>query len=258
MVSPDLRDCRKGLGKEDSSFEERYMALRKIEGWLSNDAEVSHLPVVNTGHRDFKEWQIRRKSSKRLIRYLEKKHVPLHILEIGCGNGWLTHLLSRILEAKEFGLEINNVELKQAKRIFINGEKLQLIQGNFNEKTLEIGQFDIVVIAAAIQYFPSLKGLIENILNHCLKPEDQMICFSLTLTVFSCLYKGTANNANTAPIKPKSINALCMPTLCIVLLKTMLPIPKPRNSTKAIIPIANPLSGERSVTIPASRGCVMS
>jgi protein-L-isoaspartate O-methyltransferase len=48
------------------------------------------------GHRHYHEWQIRKASSNRLVKYLAKKQKILEILEVGCGNGWLSAKLSVI------------------------------------------------------------------------------------------------------------------------------------------------------------------
>src|SRR5215203_4755336 len=85
-----------GNGSADAeAFEKLYMQLRKKEQRLYTDEEVRNLPQVIAAHPHFKEWQLRKKSCGRLIEYLDQKNKPLHILEIGCGNGWLSAQLAK-------------------------------------------------------------------------------------------------------------------------------------------------------------------
>ncbi|HET6768518.1 MAG TPA: hypothetical protein VFH08_14000, partial [Chitinophagaceae bacterium] len=71
------------------------MQLRKKEQRLYTDGEVRNLPQVPVTHLHFKEWLVRKRSCDRLIKYLDKKNKRLHILEIGCGNGWLSAQLAK-------------------------------------------------------------------------------------------------------------------------------------------------------------------
>src|SRR5258708_4522573 len=94
------------------------------------------------------------RSSERLITYLEKKHKPLRILEVGCGNGWLSAKLSNIPNTRVTGLDINQVEIEQAQRVF-KIDNLDFIYDSFNESTFENENFDVIIFAASLQYFPS-------------------------------------------------------------------------------------------------------
>ena len=67
-----------------------YLASRKKENRIYSDEQVVQLPFIEPTHIHYHEWQVRKRSALRLIHYLEKKNKPLSILEIGCGNGWLS------------------------------------------------------------------------------------------------------------------------------------------------------------------------
>src|SRR6478609_3338202 len=75
---------------------ELYIALREKEGRLVSDEELLKLPEVNAFHIHLKEWRIRKKSCDQLLNYVAKKNRPLKILEIGCGNGWLSNRLASV------------------------------------------------------------------------------------------------------------------------------------------------------------------
>lgn len=146
-----------------TDFEQLYTDLRQVENRIYSDAEVSRLPNIDGSHVYAKEWEMRKISSNRLIRYLKDKRRPLKILEIGCGNGWLSHRLSEITSSYVIGLDVNLLELLQAERVFASSANLAFVYGDIDSAFLENQRFDVVVFAAAIQYFESLPGIIQKV-----------------------------------------------------------------------------------------------
>jgi ubiquinone/menaquinone biosynthesis C-methylase UbiE len=144
-----------------NSFEEQYISLRKKEGRLFEDEDVALLPHVAELHNLKKEWEIRKASCAQLIKYLSKKEKPLTILEVGCGNGWLSNQLSRIPNAAVTGSDINGFELQQAKRVFGRESNLQFVHGDLRKGILHKQKFDIIVFAASIQYFFPLQEIMK-------------------------------------------------------------------------------------------------
>lgn len=139
-----------------NAFEEQYIALRKKEQRLYSDEEVWQLPYISPDHPHYKEWIARKRSSDRLVKHLNK---PLSILEIGCGNGWLSHKLSTIKGSQVTGFDINQLELYQARKVFGDSRNLE-----FTAKDPLAGnvKFDVIVFAASIQYFASLNEIISR------------------------------------------------------------------------------------------------
>ena len=117
---------------------ELYIAVREKEGRLYTDEEVRRLPN-SSRHPD--EWKIRRQTAEALRKALKGKNV----LEIGCGNGWLTNYLDAT------GVDINEFELEQAKRVF--GDRF--ILGDLC--ALSGKKYDSIIFAASIQYFKNLE-----------------------------------------------------------------------------------------------------
>lgn len=156
-----------------SEFEKLYIRLREKEGRMYSDEELKQLPVVAATHSHFSEWQIRKESSEKLITHLAKKNIPLDILEIGCGNGWLSHLLSQVPKSRVIGTDINFTEIQQAARVFQNIPNLhfmyvQVEPGVFKEK-----KFDVIVFAASVQYFESFAETMQKALR-LLKPDGEI------------------------------------------------------------------------------------
>src|SRR3954466_2828024 len=80
----------------DILFEKKYITTRSLENRLYSDEEILKLPQIAPTHTHHKEWLSRRRSARRLVRYLAGKRRPLEVLDIGCGNGWLSHLVAEI------------------------------------------------------------------------------------------------------------------------------------------------------------------
>jgi SAM-dependent methyltransferase len=154
-------------------FEKKYIVIRSLENRLCTDEELIKLPEMAADHPHHREWEIRRRSLRRLLRYLAGRKRPLEILEVGCGNGWLTHNLAELPGTKVTGVDINFTELQQAARVFSNDPNLRFIHGDIRSGILEERRFDMIVFAAAIEYFPSLKKILHFGLS-CLKPGGEI------------------------------------------------------------------------------------
>jgi 2-polyprenyl-3-methyl-5-hydroxy-6-metoxy-1,4-benzoquinol methylase len=146
----------------EEALEEMYIAIREKEGRIYTDKQVARLPAIDDDHRFYKEWIIRQRSSQRLVNYLTAMHKPLNILEIGCGNGWLSAQLANIPHAKVTGLDPNRIEIEQARRVF-KRSNLQFTQKGFDQDAFkEKVKFDIIIFAASLQYFPSVRVIINQ------------------------------------------------------------------------------------------------
>lgn len=147
-------------------FEKKYILLRSLENRLYTDDQLIRLPDINADHPHYAEWQVRKRSARRLVHFLAARRKPLRILEIGCGNGWLSHQLAEIPGAKVTGLDINFTELQQAARVFSDDPNLRFIHGDIQTGILDEQLFDCIVFACSIEYFPSLKKTVHFALAH--------------------------------------------------------------------------------------------
>lgn len=148
-----------------NGFEEKYIRLRQKENRLYTDAELLALPRVPSTHPHAAEWNLRKRSATRLVQWLADKRKPLRILEAGCGNGWLAHQLATIPESTVTGSDINFTELEQAARVFAATPNLYFVCGDIRGEFFREQHFDSIVMAASIQYFPSLQGIISAAMN---------------------------------------------------------------------------------------------
>jgi SAM-dependent methyltransferase len=155
-----------------------YLQAREKEGRLYSDDLIAQLPSVPTSHPLYTEWRARTESAGRLRNYLQSMRKPRTILELGCGNGWLTNYLAQDPHTFVWGIDRNQVELVQAARVFGDNRQLGFAHADIfnppfiNDRIVK-GQFDTVVLASVIQYFPDLPTLIFQLLT-LLKPAGEI------------------------------------------------------------------------------------
>jgi ubiquinone/menaquinone biosynthesis C-methylase UbiE len=154
-------------------FQDLYISLRNSEQRIYSDEEVGRLPEVNEENPYEEEWKLRKDSCERLVKHLTKKNRPLKILEVGCGNGWLSHRLAQINQSVVIGVDINSVELEQASRVFAKQDNLSFIYGDISCGLMNGEKFDVIVFAASVQYFQSLRGVV-NIALDLLNEEGEI------------------------------------------------------------------------------------
>lgn len=148
------------------SFDQLYFDLRQKEGRIYSDADVATLPFIDGSHPCYHEWSIRKHSLKALLSYIERKDIFSTILEVGCGNGWLSARIAKGAGAEVTGIDINTYEIEQAARVFNHIPGLHFINTSLQDESLQDQKFDMILFAASIQYFPALKPVIQTAVEH--------------------------------------------------------------------------------------------
>lgn len=151
------------LTPEKDQFEKAYLEVRAIEGRVYEDDVVRQLPHLPKGHPQYFEWKLRQFNTRRLLDHLSKTK-PRAVLDLGCGNGWLTHQLARATKAQVLGLDVNKVELLQASRLFDNAQ-CRFAYGDIFQTTFPKPSFDAIVLDSCVQYFPNLPQLLDRLLD---------------------------------------------------------------------------------------------
>ncbi|HRI58517.1 MAG TPA: class I SAM-dependent methyltransferase [Saprospiraceae bacterium] len=193
--------------------ERLYLEVRRREGRVFPDEVVRQLPYVSGSNPYAKEWRRRKRSFERFLSCCKQlsalrrkkdveRTVPyrvtksgvvgedanngnFRILDIGCGNGWMANRLAENPDWDVWAMDVNEEELTQGARLF-GRENLQFVYADLmslvprspvpeesDPGTGFRGTFDIVVLAASVQYFPDLKELIFS-LKKCLKPGGEI------------------------------------------------------------------------------------
>jgi len=147
-----------------TEFSELYTKVRKKERRLYDDQTLVKLPVISKQHPLHNEWKMRGNTLKMLKHYLQKRLDILNILDLGCGNGWMSNKLSGITGKTIFAVDVNNEELKQAARVF-RKDNLIFIHADIFKLDPSFFQFDAIIISGALSYFFNPKMVLENCLT---------------------------------------------------------------------------------------------
>lgn len=143
-----------------------YIKARSIEDRVLTDADVLQLPYSRVHE---KEWGMRRHAFSKLSKYLLHANKPgATVLDLGCGNGWMSNCISE-LGFDVSAMDVNELEVRQGEKLFPNvsfqiGEVFQL----------EEEKFDFIIIAGAFQYFENTAELFVK-LKSLLKGNGKLI-----------------------------------------------------------------------------------
>lgn len=154
----------------------RYLAVRQREGRVLSDEQVLHLPRTDSPSRaQRREWRWRARSLGRMLRYLRRRPAGLRILDLGCGNGWMSMRLAGLPGSAIWAVDVNLPELEQGARVAQAAGKTNVTFAfaDILENTLPEAHFDIVLLAAAVQYFPDLPALLAAA-RRVLKPGGEI------------------------------------------------------------------------------------
>ena len=160
---PPRADDRQAAARDDErspAWTSAYVRARSLEGRLYPDAIVAELPRVPATDPLLDEWQMREDSAARLSAYLGRLARPLVILDVGCGNGWLANRLAAIGRSRVIGLDANEVELGQARRVFGRRPNLTFILGDATIVPPPGDRPDVIILASVIQYVEDLPSLL--------------------------------------------------------------------------------------------------
>lgn len=161
MGSPELNE---------NGFEKSYLSIREKENRVFSDEIVAQLPGLKN-HRHSDEWVLRGRSANRVVKYFQNCNQK-KLLDIGCGNGWFSNLLSRNRNLEVFGVDVNKTELEQAASVF-KSANLSFIYADLFRANLPLVYFDFVTFNASVQYFPDLSDLLQRLFE-ILKPGGEV------------------------------------------------------------------------------------
>lgn len=148
-----------------------YLEVRRREDRVLKDEVVKSLPLVSKSSLYAKEWNWRKRSFQRFMASLPKGS-PLRILDLGCGNGWMANRLAENPRWAVFAVDLNQEELEQGARLF-GRSNLKFYYADILEDKFPEQPFDIILLAASVQYFPDLQRLIVC-LRKQLAPNGQI------------------------------------------------------------------------------------
>lgn len=156
------------------NFAAAYLALRQKEWRTPHDALLANLPDVPASHPHAQTWKMRKYGMQALLAVLQKQAAPnASILDIGCGNGWLSNRIAA-LGYRVTAIDVNLAELQQAARVF-GRPGLRFAFADVFTWQPETS-FDVAIISSAIQYFQSPKKLLDRLFSA--HPQLQTVLIS--------------------------------------------------------------------------------
>lgn len=149
---------QKGFSYDE--FENEYTTIRTKEKRMYDDEFVRRLPIVPKTHPLFEEWKLRGYTKTNFAAYLKVNNCT-SIIEVGCGNGWLTNLIQSYIGIPACGIDVGAKELEQAARI--SGGKSVFVYGDIFSESFDGLTADAIVLSACIQYFPDVRKLLRRL-----------------------------------------------------------------------------------------------
>lgn len=144
--------------------EELYIKVRDAEKRVLSDDELKQLPYLKRSGAIGIEWASRAKRFEQFIMHIHKayKGRSLSILDIGCGNGWMTNKLYE-QGHNVAGVDLNMTELTQAERVFGKSDKLDWLYADILNYNMENQQYDLILLSASCQYFSDISVLTQKL-----------------------------------------------------------------------------------------------
>ena len=144
-------------------FVRQYRAVRQQDGHRPVEADYyRRLPSVPAGDPNAGTWGIRRETYHHLLGHvLAAGPLPLHILDLGAGSGWLSHRLSslghRLVAVDAIDDEVDGLG---AARHY--STPFPVVQADFDALPFAPGQFDLVVFNGSLHYAPDTAATLER------------------------------------------------------------------------------------------------
>ncbi len=163
-MAPSSGGADRPVAGQREPFAAAYLRLRGLEGRLYPDRVVAALPQVPRTHPLRDEWLQRADSAARLVAYLSDRWRESVIIELGCGNGWLTGVLARVPGSRVVGIDLNEVELAQAARLFAS-PTVSFVNADLRAWRPTDVAPSVIVAASVIQYVSDLDALVRRLLS---------------------------------------------------------------------------------------------
>ncbi|HJZ78384.1 MAG TPA: class I SAM-dependent methyltransferase [Vicinamibacterales bacterium] len=144
-------------------FIRQYRVVRQQEGHRVTAPDYyRRLPTVRPDDPHADDWQIRRETYHHLLGHvLATGPLPLHILDLGAGSGWLSHRLSALgHRAVAVDALDDDADGLGAARFY--DRQFAAVQADFDALPFAPAQFDLVVFNGSLHYAPDLSTTLER------------------------------------------------------------------------------------------------
>jgi SAM-dependent methyltransferase len=163
------RDVRLG------PFVQQYRAVREREGRRRTAPEYyQRLPTVAPDDPHAGDWSVRRETYHHLLRHvLSDGPLPLHVLDVGAGSGWLCHRLARlghcVVAVDALDDEVDGLG---AARHYAT--PFAIVQADFDALPFAAGQFGLIVFNGSLHYAADIAATLANA-HRLLAPDGALV-----------------------------------------------------------------------------------
>jgi SAM-dependent methyltransferase len=150
-------------GAQLEQFVRQYRVVRDRDGYRSVSGDYyRRLPTVSPGDPHERDWQIRRETYHHLLGHvLAAGPLPLHVLDLGAGSGWLSHRLSA-LGHRAVAVDPIDDEADGLGAARHYATPFAAVQADFDALPLVPAQFDLVVFNGSLHYAPDTAATLER------------------------------------------------------------------------------------------------
>lgn len=146
------------------AFAAAYHEARRRERWTDPDDVVRALPRVAATHPHAAEWRIRAITLERIIGVVRPFGRGARVLDVGCGNGWMSAAIARTCGATVHGVDVTEAEIDQARTAWHDISGVTFSLGSIPSTATSMEPVDVVVFAASLQYFADARRAVEQAL----------------------------------------------------------------------------------------------
>ena len=150
-------------GARLESFVRQYRLVRDREGRRPSAPEYyRRLPTVAPGDPHARDWQVRRETYHHLLGHvLAAGALPVHVLDLGAGSGWLSHRLTA-LGHRAVAVDAIDDEVDGLGAARHYPTDFASVQADFDALPFAPGQFDLVVFNGSLHYAADIAATLER------------------------------------------------------------------------------------------------
>jgi SAM-dependent methyltransferase len=145
-------------------FADQYRAVRERDGYCQDSPEYYRaLPDVPATDPQFVVWQVRRESFVRLRKLLlgRFRHDPPRLLDLGAGNGWLSHRLAQD-GCRPVAVDVLDDPRDGLGACVHYGIHFPRVQADFDDLPFAPRQFDAVIFNGSLHYSPNVSATLAR------------------------------------------------------------------------------------------------
>ena len=160
-------------------FLREYSHIRQAEGRGSDDPEYFRaLPFRDLTGKNSGQWSIRARTWQHFERFVleeieSRTRRPLHILDLGAGNGWMSYRLT-LREHKPVALDVFSDCSDGLRSTCHYPRRFPCVEAEFDDLPFRDGAFDLAIYNSSIHYSTDYRRTLSEA-RRCLGSSGQVV-----------------------------------------------------------------------------------